>query len=407
MAALKADDKLIELPNGALRADLGGAVAAAQGSNIRSIETDHVTVLVRRLRRPDQTIPQCLASSSSVAAGSAASASASDEGISWEEIDQVERWRVHYELYEGAVYLNQGRKFIVKTLDYTNGVAYLEPSTVRYYTRSVDVQRIVVLQRIHSSPLPLADAATTDDDGAGASSSSAAPPAAAEGAGTHIGRVRVRLTVDGYIKIWQKTGEIFEEAPLSLPPYTYDTRGVWVDVPEVAAAELVESGVDVDAGLHAAAHAVCALLPLHLRCEAGDVGCECDALRKRALRSKRLLLFDRGDGGLGISQRVHGRLAPLLRDALRLIEGCGCSDGCWCCVHSSKCLEYNAGTDKAAAVAVLRRLLEPVEPAAAAAEPAAAAGPQCEECEGAAPSGGDVGGVSMLGRSIERFRHLR
>ena len=57
----------------------------------------------------------------------------------------------------------------------------------------------------------------------------------------------------------------------------------------------------------APAHALCALLPLHLRCEAGDVGCECDALRKRALRSKRLLLFDRGDGGLGISQRVHGR----------------------------------------------------------------------------------------------------
>ena len=74
-------------------------------------------------------------------------------------------------------------------------------------------------------------------------------------------------------------------------------------------------------------------------------------------------------------------------------------------MHSSKCLEYNAGTDKAAAVA-LRRLLEPVEPAAAAAELAAAAGPQCEEA-GAAPSGGEVGGVSMLGRSIERFRHLR
>ena len=76
-------------------------------------------------------------------------------------------------------------------------------------------------------------------------------------------------------------------------------------------------------------------------------------------------------------------------------------------MHSSKCLEYNAGTDKAAAVAVLRRLLEPVEQAAAAEPAAAAAGPQCEECEGGAPSVGDVGGVSMLGRSIERFRHLR
>ena len=164
VAALKADDKLIELPNGAWRADRGGAVAAAQGSNIRSIETDRDRSSAASAAPTRRC--HCLASSSAAARSAAAAPAAAAAARDLVEDDRVEQWRVHYELYEGAVYLNQGRKFIVETLGYERR-RDLEPSTVHYYTRSV-VQRIVVLQRIHSSPLPLAAAATAEDGEAGA-----------------------------------------------------------------------------------------------------------------------------------------------------------------------------------------------------------------------------------------------
>ena len=87
--------------------------------------------------------------------------------------------------------------------------------------------------------------------------------------------------------------------PLSLPPHVYETRASWVDLPAGCADALAEAGLgeQLEAGLHAAAHALLAVLPLHLSCEPGDVGCECNALRKASqLRRggpQRLLLFDR------------------------------------------------------------------------------------------------------------------
>ena len=36
---------------------------------------------------------------------------------------------------------------------------------------------------------------------------------------------------------------------------------------------------------------------------------------------------------------------------------CDCKDGCYCCVHSSKCAEYNVGVDKRAAIALTKHVL--------------------------------------------------
>ena len=171
------------------------------------------------------------------------------------------------------------------------------------------------------------------------------------------GLVRVTLDVSGFVKRWQKTGEIFEEVPLRMPHYAYDTRACWIDMPGTTTAALAAHGLPLDAGLHALAHAMLAMLPLHLSCDPSDLGCECDALRHRQLWPKRLLLFDKREGGLGIADRAAAVLTPLLRDALDLMRSCDCREGCYCCVHSSKCTEYNAGVDKRAALALARHLL--------------------------------------------------
>tara|TARA_B100000780_G_C20750104_1_gene297991 strand:- start:115 stop:471 length:357 start_codon:yes stop_codon:yes gene_type:complete len=80
-----------------------------------------------------------------------------------------------------------------------------------------------------------------------------------------------------------------------------------------------------------------------------------------------------------------------------------------CCVHTASCTEYNAATDKRAAVAIMQFLLRahPVEqaptPEAFAVRPVQR--PECRPCagpRGAAPSPDDT----MLGRSIRRLRNL-
>ena len=112
-------------------------------------------------------------------------------------------------------------------------------------------------------------------------------------------------------------------------------------------------------------------------------------------------------------------MLPLLKDALKLMQDCECADGCYCCVHTTKCTEYNAGTDKRSAIAVAKLIL-----AAAATPPASNAatgsalpraanvskhGAQDADLTDAASRGLDdecfvKEESSMLGRSIHRMR---
>ena len=80
-----------------------------------------------------------------------------------------------------------------------------------------------------------------------------------------------------------------------------------------------------------------------------------------------------------------------------------------CCVHTASCTEYNAATDKRAAVAIMQFLLRahPVEqaptPEVFAVRPVQR--PECRPCagpRGSAPSPDDT----MLGRSIRRLRSI-
>jgi len=159
------------------------------------------------------------------------------------------------------------------------------------------------------------------------------------------------------------------------------------------------------------------------------------------------LLLGRCEGGIGIAARLHGRMAPLLRTALEMATACPCRDGCWCrahtcpchpvadegpqayafmlqpchlgddlqpfvcrcCIHTASCTEYNAATDKQAAVAIMQFLLRahPLEqaPALEALAVRPVQRPECRPCagpRGSAPSPDDT----MLGRSIRRLRGL-
>ena len=419
--------------------------------NIRSIDQTRVQVVMRTVRRRDQPTLAEVFGGGGFGAAEAPPAMVEEDEV----IDEVERLRCWYELYEGAIYLNQGRKFEVVSWEAPSGLIRVRPTNARYYTGCLDKLKVHVVQRnevtlLHvpdahdgaSKPseggggktgegtvgVPAAAAATATASAAAAVAVSATPAATATAAESNRpscgqlcrGRVRVSLEVAGFVKRWQKTGEIFEEVPLRMPEYGYDTRACWIDLAETSMSELASLGLAMDAGLHALAHALLAMLPLRLSCDPSDVGCECDALRHRQLWPKRLLLFDKREGGLGIADRAAAVLLPLLRDALELMSECECANGCYCCVHSSKCGEYNAGVDKRAAIALANHVLQE------AAKPLAAA-PTCVPCEeeedeearGAAnseaDSDGEAGGSqsaappegeSMLGRSIAIMRSL-
>lgn len=88
-----------------------------------------------------------------------------------------------------------------------------------------------------------------------------------------------------------------------------------------------------------------------------DLGTECVfPYRKRKLLP-RVLVYDKGAGGLGLCGQAPTVAHALLARAADAVASCGCDDGCLACVMSLKCGENNIAVDKAAANRVLQALL--------------------------------------------------
>jgi DEAD/DEAH box helicase domain-containing protein len=120
--------------------------------------------------------------------------------------------------------------------------------------------------------------------------------------------------------------------------------------------------------MHAAAHAVCAVLPLFLTCSPADVATECDWAGETHARPLRLLIFDKMVDGSGLAQAAQRVFGDALAAAAALVEQCDCgASGCVACVQSLACGSYNAELDKPAAAAVLRAALAALHEDAAAA----------------------------------------
>lgn len=331
VAALHSESKLlrVDIPQGGnvFRADALAPVAS--DVNVRSMEQDRYSVIAQaggaldRAAGPSARAPRVRAA---------------------DAIDEVEAWRILYELYEGAVYLNQGSKYCVVEVDrVAKVIAVRLAPELKYYTRGWTEVEVTTVGRWEERAV---------DDGV-------ADPLP----GLHYGPALVATSCRGYYKIHERTGVAFDEVCISMPDYQYDTFAAWIDIEADLAKRVSDAGLSFRAGVHAAAHGMVAMLPLVIGCEPAEVGVECPPSASDMSRHfpLRLLLFDKGRGGLGIAKEVYTRMAAILRATHAHLQACGCSKGCVCCTHSPFCTEYNARQDKEAAVLILEALCPPSE----------------------------------------------
>jgi DEAD/DEAH box helicase domain-containing protein len=244
-------------------------------------------------------------------------------------LDQIEETKAIFEVHEGAVYMNSGATYRVERLDRATQRATVRLCHEPYFTEPRDFQDMTVLSRA----------------------------ASALGGTTHFGRVTITNVVYGYRKILKRGRGILEECDLQMPPVTFPTFALWSDVTLAARAALDAAGLDVLGGCHAAAHAVFAVLPLFVPCEASDLDMECcspDTLRARPMRFS---VYDKQPGGVGVAAAAFRVVDGLFRAALQLLEDCACADGCPSCAQSPRCHAFNVVLDKRAAVALLRAAL--------------------------------------------------
>ena len=234
------------------------------------------------------------------------------------------------ECHPGAIYLHHGRSYRVADLDLDARTVRVEPVDVPYYTRALSEKETEILSRDRER----------------------------EAAGFRLaqGRVRVTTRFTGFERRRVRGQELLGTEPLSLPPTSFETISVWLEIPAALVEGLGADGGSPMGGLHAVEHAALALFPLFALCDRFDVA-GISSTRHPQLGGPSIFFYDAHPGGVGLAPTVFDRMEALLEATSSCIAECDCEQGCPACVHSPRCGNGNRPIDKAAALRALAWLL--------------------------------------------------
>ncbi|EEH38843.1 DEAD/DEAH box helicase [Paracoccidioides lutzii Pb01] len=276
-------------------------------------------------------------------------------------IEELEESRVFFSIYEGGIFFHQGNPYLIKELNIDRRFARVVRVHVDWTTRQrdftdIDPTETEAIRRISRECNTRA----------------------------FFGAIKIRTLVYGFFKL-DKKGRILDAVALDSQPIETLSKGMWLDIPRKALEILKSRNLNAAAAIHAAEHAILALLPTYIISLPGDVRTECKVAikelgpkHKQAIshaRSKdvppppkparqrpaRLTFYDAkgGSSGSGIAAKAFEFIDSLLRRALGRLEACQCTSpqGCIECVCDERCKELNVVMSKAGAGVVLKCLL--------------------------------------------------
>ena len=251
------------------------------------------------------------------------------EAESGSVLGAVEHEKAYSTVHEGAIYLHLGEQYRVVALDLTSRSAIIEPFTGDYYTQAKKESTTAIEQTLRAESRLGLDLA--------------------------FGRVSVTEQVVGYQKKSIRDQSTIELVPLDLPETTFETEAVWY-VPEPEQLEDLERMPTLLGTLHAAEHAMIAILPLWAMCDRWDIGGLSTNIHFQTGRPT-IFVYDGHAGGVGITERGFDAFEGWVEDTARMLAGCPCEAGCPSCVQSPKCGNLNEPLDKKGALTLLQRML--------------------------------------------------
>ena len=241
----------------------------------------------------------------------------------------IERERAYHTVHEGAIYLHLGASYRVIALDLAARSALVEPFSGDYYTQAKKETMTSIEETLRAERRLGLDLA--------------------------FGRVSVTEQVIGYQKKSIRDQSTLDLVGLDLPETTFETEAIWY-VPEPEQLAGLLEMPKLLGTLHAAEHAMIAILPLWAMCDRWDIGGLSTNLHYQTGRPT-IFVYDGHSGGVGINERGFEAFEGWVEDTARMLEGCPCESGCPSCVQSPKCGNLNEPLDKGGALELLNRML--------------------------------------------------
>ncbi|KAJ3673082.1 hypothetical protein LUZ60_006456 [Juncus effusus] len=164
-------------------------------------------------------------------------------------LEEIEEGRAFFQVYEGAVYLNQGSTYLIDELNISSKTAFCHKADLKYFTKTRDYTEI----RVTGSDLAYLRVSESGSENMKTSA--------------QANYCKVTTNWFGFYKIWKISNRIFDSVELSLPSYSFDSQASWIRIPQKVK--------EFKAGCHAASHALVNVAPLYLTCNISDFGTEC------------------------------------------------------------------------------------------------------------------------------------
>ncbi len=255
-------------------------------------------------------------------------------------LGDVDWFRAFYETHKGAVYLHHGKTYVVEEFDHENGSVEVVREEVRYFTRARSDKSTEILSVI--------DTKTVWNTRIG------------------FGKLKVTDQVTGYEKKLVANQRSLGIFPLDLPPVTFETEGLWIEIPETVREVIEEQKMHFMGGIHAMEHAAIGILPLLVMTDRNDLGGISIPFHPQVEKAA-VFVYDGTPGGIGLARQAFDQATTMLERTLATIKNCHCDNGCPACVHSPKCGSGNRPIDKGTALCLLDMLQknphsEPVVP---------------------------------------------
>ncbi len=242
----------------------------------------------------------------------------------------VERERAYSTVHDGAVYLHLGEPYLVQELDLAARHALVQPFSGDWYTQVKKETMTEIAEPLRTERRL--------------------------GLEVTFGRVIVTEQVVGYQRKSIRDQSTLGLVRLELPMTEFETEAVWY-LPEPEQLEGLEREPRLLGTLHAAEHAMIAILPLWAMCDRWDIGGLSTNVHPQTGRPT-IFVYDGHPGGVGINERGFEVFEGWVEDTARMLAGCPCSDGCPSCVQSPKCGNLNEPLDKHGALTFLQRLVD-------------------------------------------------
>ncbi len=242
------------------------------------------------------------------------------------EITEMDETQAYHELHPGAVYMHEGALYEVVKLDLVSRTASAIPFTGNYYTVPAGTEEIRILQTFQEEALGRTK--------------------------IHFGDINVNELISMYKKLQfhnhQNLGYVSLTQPLQKD---YDTESTWIDIPRNVVKQYRKLLLPNRAGeltlnnhFEGLSYAIknAAMMVTMTERDDIDTGMSNNATVQGYVSSLTgesdgqevvsLFIYDKYEGGLGYSEKIYDLIPQILDQAIQMVKGCTCEDGCPACV---------------------------------------------------------------------------